>query len=268
MPASLELEVRERVAFLAMAFPPINALDENALQDLMKALDEVENDETIRALVIASGIKGIFCSGGNLKYWPRVFPSAPDTVSSSGRKVFARIEHLTKPSIAAIDGHVIGDGLSLALACDIRIASPDSTFRLPELDYGFIPGWGTIGRLMEVIGKPLTAELLLFGQEIASVRAQSIGLINRIISADELIAKAMILATQAAAKPPMAMRHAKAALRRNSENAPNGQETWETACFKAVWGGPEWQDGIRKLFAKENARPIEERTVLTYSSLV
>ena len=74
---------------------------------------------------------------------------------------------------------MIGDGLSLALACDIRIASPASTFRLPELDYGFIPGWGTIGRVVEVIGRPLTAELLLFGQEITAERALSIGLINR-----------------------------------------------------------------------------------------
>jgi len=268
MSVSLELEVRETVAFLTLAFPPINALDENALQGVMKALDEVENDETIRALVIASGIKGIYCSGGNLKYWPRVYPNSPDTVSSAGRKVFTRVEHLVKPSIAAIDGRVIGDGLSLALACDIRIASRDSTFRLPELDYGFIPGWGTIGRLVEVIGKPLTAELLLFGQEMAAERAQSIGLINRITSAGELIPLAGTLANQAATKPPMAMRHAKAALRGDLANRPSGQEEWEIACFKAVWGSPEWQDGIRKLFSKENARPIEERIWLTYSSLV
>jgi enoyl-CoA hydratase/carnithine racemase len=63
-------------------------------------------------LVIASGIKGIFCSGGNLKYWPRAYPGAPDRVSDAGRKVFARIERFIKPSIAAIDGRVIGDGLS------------------------------------------------------------------------------------------------------------------------------------------------------------
>ena len=74
MSVSFELEADGTVAFLTLAVPPINALDENALQDLMKALDEVENNETIRALVIASDIKGIFCSGGNLKYWPRVYP--------------------------------------------------------------------------------------------------------------------------------------------------------------------------------------------------
>lgn len=187
MSISLETEADGTVAFLTLAVPPVNALDENALRDLMKALDEVEKDETIRALVICGGIKGIFCTGGNLKYWPRTYPSAPDVVSNAGRKVFTRIEHLQKPSLAAIEGHVIGDGISLALACDIRIASSASIFRLPELDYGFIPGWGTIGRLVEVIGKPLTAELLLFGQEITAERALSIGLVNRIISADELI---------------------------------------------------------------------------------
>jgi len=254
MSVSLELEPRETVAILTVAVPPINALDENALHDLMKALDEVENNETIRSLVIASGLKGIFCSGGNLKYWPRVYPGAPDTVSDAGRKVFARIEHLIKPSIAAIDGRVIGDGLSLALACDIRIASPASAFRLPELDYGFIPGWGTIGRLVDVIGKPLTAELLLFGQEIAADRAQSIGLINRITSADELIPLAGNLAKQAASKPSMAMFHAKAALRGDLTNKPKDREDWEFACFKAVWGSREWQEGIARLFCKDDAK--------------
>jgi enoyl-CoA hydratase len=220
----------------------------------MKALDEVENDDTIRALVITGGIEGIFCSGGNLKYWPRVYPNAADTVSDAGRRVFTRIEQLIKPSIAAIDGRVIGDGLSLALACDIRIASQASTFRLPELDYGFIPGWGTIGCLVEVIGKPLTAEMLLFGQEIAAERAQSIGLINRMICVDELIPLAGTLAIQAATKPPKAMLHAKAVLRGDLANKPRHQKDWEIACFKAVWGSREWQDGIQRLFCKSDAR--------------
>jgi enoyl-CoA hydratase len=249
-----KFDVREAVAFLNLAVPPINALDEKALQDLMETLDAVENDETVRALVIASGIKGIFCSGGNLKYWPRAYPKAADTVSEAGRKLFAGIEGLKKPSIAVIDGQVIGDGLSLALACDMRIASPASAFRLPELDYGFIPGWGTIGRLVKVIGKPFTAELLLFGQEMAAERAQSIGLINKITSAGELIPLAGTLANQAATKPPMAMLHAKAALRGDLANKAGHEENWEIACFKAVWGSREWQCGIERLFGKGDAK--------------
>ncbi len=259
MSVSFESGAGGTIGFLTLAVPPINALDENALENLMKALDEVENDETIRALVIASNIKGIFCSGGNLKYWPRAYPDAADAVTEAGRKVFTRIEHLPKPSIAAIDGRVIGDGLSLALACDIRIASTASTFRLPELDYGFIPGWGAIGRVMELIGRPLTAEMLLFGHEIAADRALSAGLINLAVPADELIPLAETLAKEASSKPPMAMFHAKAAMQGNLVNKQTDRENWEIACFRAVWGSAECQDGIRKLFSKDNARPIEEK---------
>lgn len=249
-----QLDVKESVAVLSLKVPPINALDEDALQNLTAALDEVENDESIKALVIASAIKGIFCTGGNLKYWPRVYPGDPEIVSKAGRVVFDRIEHFEKPSIAAINGHVIGDGLSLALACDIRIASPDSTFRLPELDYGFIPGWGTIGRLVELIGKPLTAELLLFGQEIAAERAQSIGLINRMVPADDLMEHALKMAKKAAGKPPLAMLHAKVALKNGLADTLQAREENELASFKAVWGNHEWREGIDKLFRKADAK--------------
>ncbi len=251
MSVPIELEVKDKVALLTLAVPPVNALDENALRSLMESLDEIERSGNIRALVIAGGIEDIFCTGGNLKYWPRVHPNAAEIVGRAGRKVFRRIENLSKPSIAAVDGCVIGDGISLALACDIRIASPSSSFSLPELDYGFIPGWGTIGRLIHVIGRPLAAEMLLFGQKIAAKRALAIRLINRIAPAEELIPQALDLAKQAAEKPPNAMFHAKAALRGSLMKQDKEEEDWEMTCFKSVWGSREWQIGIEKLFRRD-----------------
>ena len=245
---SSRLEVDGSVALLTLRVPPVNALDENALGELAAAVIEVEENDDIRSLIIASGIDGIFCAGGDLKYWPRAYPGEASVVSEAGRNVFARVEQLTKPSLAAIRGRVIGDGLSLALACDIRFASPDATFRLPELDYGFIPGWGTIGRLVDVIGKASATELLLLGEETGAIRAQAFGLVNRVLSPEELMPAARACAEKLAAKPPMAVRCAKAALRGDHPDQLRRRSDWEVGCFSEVWGGREWKEGIEKLW--------------------
>ncbi len=258
MSMQVELKINGPVAFLMFKRPPINALDETALRDLMKTIGKVENDETIRVVIIASGIQGIFCAGGDLKYWPRIYPNQADVVSEAGRNVFTRIEQLTKPSIAVIQGRVIGDGLSLALACDIRLASEDSIFHLPEVGYGFIPGWGTIGRLVEVIGKALTAELLLLGEEISATRAQVMGLVNQIKDPDDLMPFAQAFAERIATKPPMAVRFAKAALRGDSANQSREQTNWESSCFAAVWGSREWKEGIDRLFKVKSPTLCDE----------
>lgn len=248
MSETIELRIREKVGYLMLKRAPVNALDETTLYDLMKAVDQVENDGALRVLIITSGIRDIFCAGGDLKYWPHIYPEQAEVVSEKGRKAFMKIERLKVPTIAVIQGQVIGDGLSLALSCDIRLASKDSTFQLPEIDYGFIPGWGTIGRLMKVVGKTLTTELLLFGEKISAVRAQAIGLVNQIKSSADLMPSVLALADRIAIKPPLAVRYAKAALQGELANQSRDQVNYELECFKAVWGSREWKERINMLF--------------------
>ena len=151
MSKCVEVTVNGPVAVLRLYKPPVNALDEPSLCELAKAVKRVEEDPAVRAIIVASALEGIFCAGGDLKYRPRVYRNRADLITGAARCAFEPIEQMTKPSIAAIQGHVIGDGLSLALACDIRLAAREVTFQLPEVGYGFIPGWGTIGRLVRVI---------------------------------------------------------------------------------------------------------------------
>ncbi len=244
-----ELEADGPVAILRLNKPPVNALDEPALDELTKAIDLVEDDPAIRVVIITSALQGIFCAGGDLKYWPRLYADQAEVVIEAGQRAFGRIERLRKPAIAAIQGHVIGDGLSLALTCDIRLASPAATFHLPEVGYGFIPGWGTIGRLVRAVGTAPAAELLLVGERISAAQAQAIGLVNRIIARADLMPAAETLAARLAAKPPMALHHAKAALLGSSATPSSDQAAWEAQCFAAVWGSPEWEQGLQKLFS-------------------
>jgi enoyl-CoA hydratase len=225
-------------SLLTLMRPPINALDLEALNELAEAVEKVEADRETRVLVITSGIEGIFCSGGDLNFWRHVRDGK--AVSQAGREVFARIERLPKPTIAAINGHVIGDGLNLALACDLRIASEAAMIRLPEVAYGFIPGWGLIHRLVSLVGRSNASELLLTGQQMEATRAWGVGLVNEVVSSDRLIDRVLARAQKMAVFSPTALRAVKCALLGGNERA----------CFEAVWGNADWQEGIDTLLAK------------------
>jgi enoyl-CoA hydratase len=253
----IDLDTSSPVALLWLNKPPINALDETALQELAEATEQIESDPAIKVVIIASAITDVFCAGGDLKYWPRWYANQASVVSDVGQRTFMRIERLTKPSIAAIQGAVIGDGLSLALACDIRLASPQVSFHLPEVSYGFIPGWGTIGRLAEAVGRAFASELLLIGEPIGAARAQTMGLVNRVTTHDDVMAIAETLATRIAVQPSLALHYAKAALRGDPASRLPDQTNWEASCFAAVWGNPEWEQGIRRLFNTTSAEQEE-----------
>jgi enoyl-CoA hydratase/carnithine racemase len=225
-------------SLLTLMRPPINALDLEALNELTEAVEKVEADRETRVLVITSGIEGIFCSGGDLNFWRQVRDGKE--VSRAGREVFARIERLPMPTIAAINGHVIGDGLNLALACDLRIASDAATIRLPEVAYGFIPGWGLIHRLVSLVGRSNASELLLTGQQMEATWAWMVGLVNEVVSSHRIIDKVLAQARKMAFFSPAALRAAKCALLGGNE----------MTCFESVWGNADWQEGIDTLFTK------------------
>ncbi len=229
---------------LTLTRPPINALNGPALEELGDALAAIAADPESRALLVTGGLERVFCSGGDLTYWHQV----PDgrAVSHAGRSVFARLAHLDIPTIAAINGPVVGDGLALALACDLRWASERATFRLPELRYGFIPGWGTIQALVGVIGRGRATELLLSGRALDASAAERIGLVHASVPSEQLLDEARLLGWILAALPPTAVRAAKRALRGEDERAE----------FAAVWGGPVWAEGM-KTYLEERVPPQE-----------
>lgn len=230
------------VSVLILDRPPINSLDREALEELGQVLEEIKTDRETRVLLITGGIEGIFCSGGDLKYWRRIHNG--DEVSRVGRNIFSKVQALPKATIAAINGQVIGDGLALALACDLRYAATTASFRLPELAYGFIPGWGLIGRLINSVGRTHASEFLFTGQPIDAPRALTIGLVNGIFPAERLEDEVIGLGLKIATFSPAALRAAKCALRGGDEKD----------CFEEVWNQKDWQEGIDALFSKR--KPI------------
>lgn len=242
---SWHLERSAPVAVLTLQRPPINALDQEALDELGRVIESVRGSAA-RALVVTGRPGTVFCSGGDLKYWRGIRDGR--RVSESGRSVFERLERLEIPTLAAINGSVIGDGLALALACDIRVACDGASFRLPELGYGFIPGWGPIRPLIAAVGRTHAASMLLTGRTVDAYEARAIGLVHEVVLPEHLEEAVSSRAAALAAASPVAFRSAKRALLGADERA----------CFEEVWGSRDWQEGVEALLGKR--APAFERS--------
>jgi enoyl-CoA hydratase len=236
--ASWQLEILDCVARLTLCRPPVNSLDAEALGELEKILTTVSDGRGLRALVITGGPGAVFCSGGDLKYWRRIRDGRH--VSESGRCVFDHLERMEIPTVAALNGGVIGDGLSLALACDLRIASTRASIRLPELSLGFIPGWLPIHHLVSAVGRSEATKMLLTGAPCDAAEARRVGLVHDVVPPERLEEAAIECAGRLAAASSHAVRAAKSVLRGGDERV------W----FQEVWGSTDWEEGIAALLAK------------------
>jgi len=228
------------VNIITLERPPINGLDLQSLREISEAVESAKNDYDCRVLVIASGLEGIFCSGGDLRFWKDIQDGK--SVSNAGAQVFEQIELFPKPTIATINGHVIGDGISLAFACDLRIASESASFRMPEASYGFIPGWGSVRRIISIAGRGVASSMLLTGKQITAARAQIVGLVNETVPSEEVMKSTLETATRVSKFSPASVRAIKCALLGGDESR----------CFEAVWGKDDWKEGISALMQKRN----------------
>ena len=192
----------------------INAINDGIRQGVPAALAELEADASIRVIVIrGEGPRG-FCAGADIKERRGAETSLQVRRRMQGSRWIESLDRVEKPIIAAIHGYCMGGGMELALACDIRFVSPDVVLALPETGLGLIPGGGGTQRLPRVIGPGRAMDLLITGARVGAEEARSIGLVTRVsASADSLLDEVRALATQIAAKPPVATAYAKQASR-------------------------------------------------------
>jgi len=205
-----------RTGWVALNRPgQINAINDAMRRDIPRALHLLDADPEIGAILIRGEGERGFCAGADVKE-----TRPPESAIEVRRRMEASRwieapEQVTKPVIAAIHGACMGGGMELALACDIRIASPDARFALPEVDLGLIPGGGGTQRIGRLIGTGRALDLILTADRLSSQTAFNIGLVTRLArSTETLIEEAMALADRVAAKPPLALAAAKRAIRR------------------------------------------------------
>ena len=210
---ALDYEKDGRIATLTLNRPQaLNALDREALDLLAQAWSDFAADPELVVLIVTGAGRDSFCVGGDLKEWRRLGRDPHAAGVMDNLQTPMRRTGLFKPVIAAVNGHCLGGGLELALACDLRLASSNARFGLPEIKRGIFPGQGGTQRLGRVLPYNLAAEMLLLGEIIGAEEAFRIGLVNRVVNREELLPLAGSWAEKLAQRPPLALAAAKEAL--------------------------------------------------------
>jgi len=215
---TLMYEKKENIGLLTINRPEkMNALSQELTAELSLLLDEIENDDELRVIVITGAGDKAFVAGADINELVDRDARLGRRVSRERQEIFSRIENLHVPVIAAVNGYALGGGLELALACSIRICSEKAQFGAPEVKLGIIPGDGGTQRLPRLVGQGRAMEMIITGDFIDAQEAYRIGLVNKVFPPEKLKEEAMELAKKIASRPPLAVRYAKEAVNRSQE---------------------------------------------------
>jgi enoyl-CoA hydratase len=194
------------IGFITINRPEVrNSLNEAVFRELNDILDQIAQDEEIRAVVI-TGAGNAFVSGADINELLSFDTQSGWAASRFQQSVFNSLERLGKPSIAAINGPALGGGLELALSCTLRVASANAKLGFPEISLGIIPAFGGTERLVRCVGYPKAVELLLFHSIINAEEACKIGLFNQVAEQGQALNKAKAMAATLCALSPVAIR--------------------------------------------------------------
>ena len=253
------LERNGAIGVITMNRPEaLNALNAQVLSDLSAVLEEVANDDSILVAVV-TGAGRSFVAGADIGQMSTMTPAEAKKFGTFGNLVFMRLENLTKPTIAAVNGFALGGGCELAMACDIRIASEKAKFGQPEVGLGITPGFGGTQRLPRIVGVANAMELILTAKVISAAQAKEMGLVSQVCAPEELMDKAMELANAIAANAQVAVRQSKAAVRRGLQTDMYTGAAYETEAFGLCFSTEDQKDAMQAFVKKEKLAGFKNR---------
>ncbi len=196
----LGVSIEDKVCVATISNPPANMLSRAVLTELSALFDDVAKNPQVKALVL-TGAGTFFIVGADIREISQLKGKADGTEASAlGQLVIGKLEHLPIPSIAAINGHCLGGGCELVMACTVRIAQERARMGQPEINLGILPGFGGTQRLTRIVGRSRALELMLTGDMINAKVAEAIGLVSKAVPEEELMKQALGLAKKMAAK--------------------------------------------------------------------
>ncbi len=225
----------------------LNALNRDVIEELGKAAKEVEEIKEIKGVILTGAGQKAFVAGADISEFTGLSVSEGRALAKKGQDIFFQFENCSKPVIAAVNGFALGGGCELAMACHFRIASEQAKFGQPEVNLGLIPGYGGTQRLVQLIGKGRAMELLMTGNMIDAKTAHQYGLVNHVVSAEELLPKAKQLLELITSKAPLAISHCISAA--NAAYTSSGYEK-ELDGFGKCFGTEDMKEGTRAFLEK------------------
>jgi enoyl-CoA hydratase len=246
--ANVIVEKDDPIATVTLNRPQqLNALSYDLVKDLSLAMQELDHDDQVRVMIVTGGEK-VFAAGADIK---EMADRGPFDVRIQERLAYRdRINHITKPIVAAVSGFALGGGCELAMSCDIIIASETARFGQPEVNLGIIPGSGGTQRLTRTVGKYRAMEMVLAGESISAADAERFGLVNRVVPVELLLEEAKNIAKKIAAKPVLAVKAAKEAVLRSANTALDEGLEFERKSFYLLFASEDRKEGMKAFLEK------------------
>lgn len=226
----------------------LNALNSKTIQELSQIFDELSADSEVRVIILTGSGEKSFVAGADIKEFADFGTADAENLARNGQKIlFDKIENLSKPVIAAVNGFALGGGLELAMSCHIRYASDNAKLGLPEVTLGLLPGYGGTQRLPKLVGKGWANELIFSAKMISGEKAKEIGLVNEVFPLEELLPKTKELAKIIARNSPMGISKAIQAV--NESDKDSGFET-EMKSFGELFEMKDKTEGVAAFLEK------------------
>jgi len=249
---TITLTVADRVATLTVNRPDkLNALNDRVIAELGEAIDAARENTDVGG-VILTGAGRAFVAGADISELEKHGAISAKMLAQRGQDVFRRFETSPKPIIAAVNGFALGGGCELAMACHIRLASDAAKFGQPEVKLGLIPGYGGTQRLPRLVGKGRALQLLLTGDMIDAQEAYRIGLVNRVVPANELIGAATAMLKAILANGPLAVAHCIEAVNRGCDLPLDEALTLEATAFGLLAATDDKREGTHAFLEKRS----------------
>lgn len=243
----------ENVALVTLDRPEVlNALNYELLGELAAALEALDREASCHCAVIAGAGERAFAAGADIREMADQTPVTLTIKNHFAR--WERIKRIRTPLIAAVRGYALGGGCELAMACDMIVAAEDAVFGQPEIRIGVMPGAGGTQRLTRAIGKARAMELILTGDQLGAREAAALGLVNRVVPAEETLLAALRLAARVAAMPPIAVLAAKEAVNRAFELSLEAGLEFERRNFFMLFSTEDQKEGMAAFIEKRRPR--------------
>ena len=258
---NLKLDVADEIAVLAISRPAaLNALNSETLDELNVALTEIEARDDIKVVILTGGPdkKGnefkSFVAGADIKEMVNFTAPQSRAFGIRASVPFFKLMNMRQVTIAAVNGFALGGGCEIAMACDIRIASENAIFGQPECGLGIIPGFGGTQRLARLVGMGRAKELIFTCDSINAEEAYRIGLVNKVVSTEELMPTAKAMAEKIASKGSYAVSIAKAAINNGYDMDIKNAVEMEANLFGVVCDTHDKKEGMGKFIEQGNAK--------------
>ena len=248
------IEKEENVAIVTINRPTkLNALNKATIEELHHAFNELDNDKTIKAILVTGSGEKAFVAGADIAEFAHFSETEGKELAAKGQALlFDFVQNLGTPVIAAVNGFALGGGLELAMSCHFRIASTNAKMGLPEVTLGVIPGYGGTQRLAQLVGKGRAMELILTASMIDAETAKSYGLVNHVVTQEELLSFSKGIATKIASNSSVAIAKAIASINANYTDGKNGYEV-EISNFGACFATEDFKEGTTAFLEKRKA---------------